>query len=486
MDLRTITRDGCQENCNSSSQMTDDMTCPTCAQSQHQFPFNGTSQLEEPNACEDPSQYCNPGGSFCSNTTITSEKYIKRLPKGLKFVHININGLKSKFSDVNDMLINEENILVFGITETKLQDHTNSKELSIDNYNMFRYDREGREGGGSAFYVHNSCLVNDIDLPDGKPEYVEFNAVKLVKEGLKRTIICLVYCPPNLVNDAFLEYFTKVCHLLSSQNYELIIYGDFNINLLVNNSNKFKLVCTTKEYNLTQKVNFPTRIASRINENSEVLKSQTLIDHIYTNQPEKYNCGGMNFGGSDHHLVFLVKQSKVKCPPRTIEFRAYKNLNKEVFSNDIVKINWDFLKNPNVASHNALIFEKQVVALLEQYAPLKTKTIKGNNVPWYNTEVKKMSRIRDKLQNISIKEPSVANIRKYKKAKNAATSSLRHARKRYFRGKFEESSKSESVWNTFNEITRFRRNVRLPIAKLINSEGKDITENEDICNLLSN
>lgn len=48
-----------------------------------------------------------------------SEKYITRLPNGIKYVHININGLKSKFAEINDLLINENNILVLAVTETK-------------------------------------------------------------------------------------------------------------------------------------------------------------------------------------------------------------------------------------------------------------------------------------------------------------------------------------------------------------------------------
>jgi len=45
-------------------------------------------------------------------------------------------------------------------------------------------------------------------------------------------------------------------------------------------------------------VMFPTRVVIRSHQVGEVMQSQTLIDHIYTANQEKYTSGGFTFAPS--------------------------------------------------------------------------------------------------------------------------------------------------------------------------------------------
>lgn len=74
------------------------------------------------------------------------------------------------------------------------------------------------------------------------------------------------------------------------------------------------------------------------------MQSQTLLDHVYTDNQEKYTSGGFTFAASDHHLVYLVKKCKKKEPPKLIEYRSYKNVNDENFGK-VLKFDWSFIQN---------------------------------------------------------------------------------------------------------------------------------------------
>ena len=58
---------------------------------------------------------------------------------------------------------------------------------------------------------------------------------------------------------------------------EIIVLGDFNINVLNESSSSNSWHQVTHSFNLTQFVKKPTRITT---------KSETLIDHAYSNTPE--------------------------------------------------------------------------------------------------------------------------------------------------------------------------------------------------------
>lgn len=82
-----------------------------------------------------------------------------------RFSFLNIHGLKpatvpSKVPYLSDML-NHENHLFIGLTETWLKDHKDA-ELKIEGYQLFRSDRKrsktgkrGRLSGGAAAYIRD-------------------------------------------------------------------------------------------------------------------------------------------------------------------------------------------------------------------------------------------------------------------------------------------------------------------------------------------
>ena len=83
--------------------------------------------------------------------------------KSTRLFHINIRSLLSKFDEFSHIVVN--NFLdIISVNETWLNGDICDTEISIDNFDLFRCDRDGR-GGGVALYVRHNfkpTLVNDL------------------------------------------------------------------------------------------------------------------------------------------------------------------------------------------------------------------------------------------------------------------------------------------------------------------------------------
>ena len=99
----------------------------------------------------------------------------------LHFGHLNINSILPKIKQLKSLLINS-NSSVLRLTETKLDNTVNNKEVEIVGYNLTRSNRNKMEGGipcyiqtSIPFNYHGSPSENfekiliDILLPKSKP-----------------------------------------------------------------------------------------------------------------------------------------------------------------------------------------------------------------------------------------------------------------------------------------------------------------------------
>ena len=110
----------------------------------------------------DPTQQSN---FDMNNATSDSDYYttkefnsnFKNTTKNISLLHINSRSLNKNFESLETLLYTLDNFpfSIIGITETWL--HSTSPNLfNLKKYNMIRADREGRRGGGVAFYVHEN------------------------------------------------------------------------------------------------------------------------------------------------------------------------------------------------------------------------------------------------------------------------------------------------------------------------------------------
>ena len=178
---------------------------------------------------------------------------------------------------------------------------------------------------------------------------VESTFIEILNKKQKNMIIGCVYKhPKHGVSDFTNNYITPLLDKLSNENKDIMIMGDFNINLITYNDDKNtgNFLDTMFSQSFLPYITTPTRITRN---------TKTLIDNIYYNKPlNNIISGNLSSIISDHLIQFLTEPLDFSEKSSKIgnRQRCFKNFGKLNFKTDLVKINWDgfcYNSNPNDA-----------------------------------------------------------------------------------------------------------------------------------------
>ena len=115
----------------------------------------------------------------------------------------------------------------------------------------------------------------------------------------KPFLICTAYRPPNATSD-WIDKLEAELSVAQSSGLELILMGDINID--------YRSCSNTKWLQLIQLFD-PTQLVTNFTRITPL--AATIIDHIYTSNPEIIiNCFVPSYAISDHFLCMLLKKGK--------------------------------------------------------------------------------------------------------------------------------------------------------------------------------
>ena len=248
------------------------------------------------------------------------------------------------------------------------------------------------------------------DLKIYKYKELESVFIEIINRKGKNTIVGCIYRHPCMegteFNDAFLQNFLEK---FSDENKEIIIMGDFNIDILKydTNSNSAMFLDSMYENLLLPYIISPTRVTPR---------SQTLIDNIFSNIIEKdVISGNITTALSDHYMQFVLFKNKTKSQAniKKAKFaRNYKSLNKDLLEYDLRNTKWDEILKVNIGNVDFSFesFLKKFNEILDKHAPYKKlslQEVKLSYKPWITigilNSIKDKNRIHRKV--IRVKDP---------------------------------------------------------------------------------
>ena len=124
----------------------------------------------------------------------------------ISLLHINSRSLNRNFEYFENLLqsLNNLNFSVIGVSETWLH-HDSPQLFNLPNYTLIRADREGRRGGGVAFYIADNLKFRvryDIKFQQTEVLFIEID-----NDKLKNCVIGLIYRPPDSKFDLFYNNF---------------------------------------------------------------------------------------------------------------------------------------------------------------------------------------------------------------------------------------------------------------------------------------
>ena len=128
------------------------------------------------------------------------------------------------------------------LSETWLDDSISDTELALENYNLFRKERN-RHGGGVAVYVRSPLTVSSLDSVKSTESSFESLWISISGCQLPSSVaFCVCYRPPSSSSN-FVDSFSSDIKSVLAVSRLIVVCGDFNVNLLNNSS------LTTKFHN---------------------------------------------------------------------------------------------------------------------------------------------------------------------------------------------------------------------------------------------
>lgn len=357
-----------------------------------------------------------------------------------KCVFLNVRSINTGFIHLKDFIINND-VDVFGLTETWLKKDIPSENFHIPNYQFLRCDREIR-GGGLAFYVKRIYSFEVIYSHfDDHTEQLWLN----IKSVGQNFVVGVVYRPPQGNIFQFLNSIEDSLSNFLPVFDSLIVGGDFNVNLLDATPGSTKLIDMIESYNLTQLINVPTRIT----ENSE-----TLLDlFITTSDLRIIKVDAQDINGISDHLatVGVFNLKSIKTPPKFITRRSFKEFNEEEFRRDIFEQNWDFIYTLDNVDDMLYFFNNTLLRVFDLNAPVRTFRVTKPPAPWLTYNIKQMIKLRDRAHNKYKKTRTHINWKSYTELRNYVTGAIRREQKAYMEFILRKKD-SKSTWNTLRSL----------------------------------
>ena len=251
-------------------------------------------------------------------------------------------------------------------------------------------------------------------------ELYECLTCQLTISNIKYIVNC-IYRPPHTNVIRFIDKFQD--HVLSrfSNRSNIIICGDFNINLLnphsLNSVNTF--ISSMSAFNFISVINSP----SKYNPNNPITK-YSLIDQIWVNFTHLNISSGVICDDiSDHFPIFMHFKFTSKNSHKITRYRIFNDNNINKFNSlDFTEC---FTSNSADVAYN--IFHKLLYKSYNNSFPLKTKRIKSDNFSeWITPELKFC--LKKKYRLLNMLKSSQITERSYTEYKNLLNNAIRQAK----------------------------------------------------------
>lgn len=402
-----------------------------------------------------------------SRHILPTQIFIDKLEIGL----LNIRSLHYKVAQLQSIICEESrNFNIFAINETCLDDTIQDHELCIPNYNIVRRDRRDKSGGGVAVYIKNTTPF--IRHTEFETDEIEALWIEIILPHIKNVLLCVLYRPPESKVEWF-DHFHDMMNIPSNSSFDIVIIGDFNINLLQETNKRWKQ--EIELYNLKQMVQVPTR---------ETDLTSTLIDHVYTtNESRVVNVKVPHIRLSDHYPIYFTwqhvsnKSKYKKKGHQSVTYRATHKLNEDSFKHDLQNCCWQSVYDETDTNRSLEVWENIFLTIINKHAPQKKKRVKRMQQPnWFNADISHAIKMRDTTK--------VNDSPTYRFWRNKVVCLTRAAKQNYFKDSIvKNSGNSKVIWQILRNVQSNDTNMQSQQrTNLISDNGSVQTDPSDIAN----
>ena len=414
----------------------------------------------------------------------------------ISILNLNIQSLNSKFAQfqafVNYLEQKDCHLDIICLQESWLKDDDDPVIFQINGYKIVSKNLNPNcsSHGGLLIYMKNTLDLIRYEKIDNCKTFEALVLYLKTSENRKYALVNLYKPPSNqerTIDNFLLEYF-PIISKLQSENKDIIITGDFNINLLEINSNfKFQeFFDNMLNLNFLPKITLPTKFNNL---------SANLLDHIYHKSSSNNinTLSGVVLSSlSDHCPTFILiddKKISKKMPPKFIYKTKCNAQCEENFKKELEDFDFDNLLTPgDNINNNYTKFIDFITHLKNKHFPItkvKFDKYKHKNNEWITIGILKSIKSRDQLYKKMLltpkNTPNFQTISNSFKTYNVILKNLlQEAKKTYYFNVFEKNkSDMKKTWKNINLILKNSDKKSILPNFLLNND-KVITNKIDI------
>ena len=176
--------------------------------------------------------------------------------RGFNFAHINPGSLLSNFDEFKN-IFKDVPLDLIAISESWLKNKHNDALVNLPGYNFLRKDRHGRRVGGVLTYIKSTVKFN-IVTKNAPTALFDMMFIEISLTSGSKLLVGIVYIPPKI---KFLDQFSNVLANYVANYNDIIILGDFNIDILSNGNHANNLKLLFNRHGLSLASDFPTNFS---------------------------------------------------------------------------------------------------------------------------------------------------------------------------------------------------------------------------------
>ena len=399
----------------------------------------------------------------------------------ISICNINIRSARNKLDFLNNFT---DEFDIIAVTETHLHPNISNNDIEIDSFskNIIRRDCNKAGGGLLIYFKDYISVIRKHELENHSDESIW---VEIQGKGT-RFLLCSTYRPEW--TDA--DYWTRLNHAIGMGyqiNQNIILTGDLKSDLFSSRNNK--LIDTMNLFNLTNVIEKPTRITEH---------SSTLLDPIIINDSVHYSYSDVlkvPSDISDHDAsIFFIECPKFQTRSFQREVWLYERTDHENLSSKLDTVDWNaLLSDLEDVDEMCNTFTEIFLRVARECIPTKMVTMRNSDRPWFNSELRREIRKRDRIRKIAKKFNKQSDIDKYKKQRNKVNN-LKKTAKEHFEQNLdtlilENISNPKTYWKIMKMLIKSNKGCSNipPLQNIIQDEGlvEVVYEDDEKCELLN-
>ena len=356
--------------------------------------------------------------------------------------------------------------------------------FNIPNYKLIIKKSKQRSGGSGIFikYGYDYEVINNLGMEMLDCEDVW---ILLKSPNNKDLIVGSIYRHPHNDLNNFEVKFLKTLDYLNLKDFNYVIGGDFNIDLLRNDSFTSNYKNNFISHGCTQIIEDATRFSHK--------NTPAILDHLYTNLNEnKFKVQIIQSDISDHLPIFSTLDfGNFRKNIQKLWKRDYRNFDINKFNNKIEEIGISALNDVTITTNELCQqFFSAYESLLDKYAPkrpLSKNKLKNIKRPWIDHNLLKIMRQKNNLYRKYLRNKSDNNSKRYKKVRNTFNHESKKAKQLYYKKLFgDKNINSSTIWKQINKLINLKAKNDNSIKEIILEDGSKTTDISKISNNLNN